>query len=93
MLSKSDVDGLLTTFFRESLTDFTIVALNETRFERALDLVLADNLRTLDSLQLAAALDVAGDLQTSFVCADRHLLTVAEAHGLEPIDPAADSPV
>ena len=93
VLSKSDVDGLITAFFRESLTDFTIVALNETRFERALDLVLADNLRTLDSLQLAAALDVAGDLAASFVCADRHLLTVAEAHGLETIDPTADSPV
>jgi len=93
VLSKSDVDGLLTTFFRESLTDFTIITLNETRFERALDLVLTDDLRTLDSLQLAAALDVAGDLAASFVCADRHLLTVAEAHGLETIDPTVDSSV
>lgn len=49
-LSKSDVDGLLTAFFRESLESFTIVALDETRFERALDLVLSEDLRTLDSL-------------------------------------------
>lgn len=92
-LSESAVDGLLTAFFRESLEDFTIVALDETRFERALDLVLTDDLRTLDSLQLAAAIDVSADLESVFVCSDRELATVADAHGLETIDPTSDHPL
>lgn len=92
-LSKSDVDDLLTAFFRESLEQFTIVPLNETRFERALDLVLRDDLRTLDSLQLAAALDVAADLELTFVCADRKLVSVAANNGLESINPTESNPL
>ncbi|WP_255192176.1 type II toxin-antitoxin system VapC family toxin [Natronobeatus ordinarius] len=92
-LSNSDVDGLLTAFFRESLENFTIVALDETRFERALELVLGDDLRTLDSLQLAAALDVATDLECTFVCADRELVAVADSHGLEAVDPTDGDPL
>ncbi|MCL9812045.1 type II toxin-antitoxin system VapC family toxin [Natranaeroarchaeum aerophilus] len=92
-LSRSDVDRLLTVFFRESLEEFTIVALDETRFEQALDLVLEDDLRTLDSLQLAAALEVNADLECQFVCADDDLISVADTHGLETIDPTADDPL
>lgn len=51
-LSATSVEQLLAAFFGEALDRFTIVALDETRFENALDLVLTDDLRTLDSLQL-----------------------------------------
>lgn len=88
-LSESEVDGLLTAFFEEALERFTLVALDETRFERALDLVLEADLRTLDSLQLAAALDVNDELDVTFVCADRDLVAVANDRGLDAIDPTA----
>ncbi|MDR5657384.1 type II toxin-antitoxin system VapC family toxin [Halodesulfurarchaeum sp. HSR-GB] len=92
-LSPDDVDGLLTIFFEEALETFVVVPLDETRYETALDIVLEDDLRTLDSLQLAAALDIGADLELTFVSADRDLNEVATLRGLETLDPAAqDSP-
>jgi uncharacterized protein len=49
---------------------------------------LAIRLRTLDALQLAAALDLKGrGLVSDFVCSDRGLLSVASAEGLSVLDP------
>lgn len=56
--------------------------------EAALDLVLTDDLRTLDSIQLAAVLAVGEeypDLQ--FVTADRELGDVANEAGLDTTIP------
>lgn len=89
-LSPGDVDGLLTVFFEEALETFVVVPLDETRYETALDLVLEDDLRTLDSLQLAAALDIGADLELAFVCADRDLNEVATQRGLDTLDPVVD---
>ena len=89
-LSPGDVDGLLTVFFEEALETFVVVPLDETRYETALGLVLEDDLRTLDSLQLAAALDIGADLELAFVCADRDLNEVATQRGLDTLDPVVD---
>jgi predicted nucleic acid-binding protein len=87
------VDGLLSAFFHEALADFRIVPMEEALFEHSFDLVLEDDLRTLDSLQLSAALSVHDDVETlSFVCADAELISVADAAGLDTMDPTADSP-
>jgi hypothetical protein len=52
------------------------------------DLVLDDNLRTLDSPQLAAALTIpTPNPDLTFVCADEKLVNVAEKHGLSIKNP------
>jgi uncharacterized protein len=71
---------------------FTIVRLLARHFKEAERLIrqhgLAVQLRTLDALQLAVALDLkARGFVTHFVCSDQRLLSVASAEGLSVIDP------
>ncbi|WP_254663387.1 type II toxin-antitoxin system VapC family toxin [Haladaptatus sp. W1] len=54
-ISRKEVDSLLAAFFDEALADFQIVPLDEQLFDYAFGLILEDNLRTFDSLQLSAA--------------------------------------
>lgn len=62
--------------------------MNETTFEIAFDLVLEDDLRTLDSLQLGAAVELARpDHDLTFICADNELVEAAEGHGLSTLNP------
>lgn len=83
-ITSGDVDRLLSSFFEEALAEFVILPMDESFSETALDLVLQSNLRTLDSLQLAAALSIVTETSTPvFVCADRELADVAAEHGLE----------
>jgi predicted nucleic acid-binding protein len=87
------VDSLLSAFFAEALADFHILPMEEALFEYSFDLVLDDDLRTLDSLQLSAALSLRDDIETlSFVCADAELVSVADSAGLDTFDPTTDSP-
>lgn len=58
---------------------------------RAFDLVLEDDLRTLDSLQLGAALELkTTDIEITFVCADEKLVDVARKHNLPAMNPAVE---
>ncbi|PSQ48316.1 PIN domain-containing protein [Halobacteriales archaeon SW_12_67_38] len=92
-ISGNAVDGLLSAFFHEALADFRIIPMEEALFEYSFDLVLEDDLRTLGSLQLSAALSVHDDIEAlSFVCADAELVSVADAAGLGTTDPTADPP-
>lgn len=60
-------------------------------FEVALDLVLEEDLRTLDALQLGAALYIEqAGTDLTFVSADRKLVTVAADHGLITLNPTTD---
>lgn len=91
-ISEDAVDGLLSAFFDEALADFHILPMEEALFEYSFDLVLDDDLRTLDSLQLSAALSLYDDVEAlSFVCADAELVSVAGSAGLDTIDPITDS--
>lgn len=82
------MEGLVAGFFAEALDEFVIAPLADVPQERSLDLVLVDDLRTLDSLQLATALDLAESVQDlQFVCADRQLVAVAANHGLDTVVP------
>jgi predicted nucleic acid-binding protein len=79
---------LLATFFDEALSSFLIVPTDESLFGQSFELVLEDDLRTLDSLQLSAALDIAAATdEFRFVCADSELCSVASNRGLETINP------
>lgn len=55
-ISEAEMNGLLGEFFREALDDFLLVPLEESALKFSFDLVLEDDLRTLDSLQLSAAM-------------------------------------
>ena len=87
------VDELLAAFFDEALSDFLIVSTEEALFTHSFDLILEDDLRTLDSLQLSAALAVAEEVENiAFVSADRELVSVASSRNLEAINPDTDNP-
>jgi predicted nucleic acid-binding protein len=71
---------------------FHVVRLTSTLFRAAEQLVRrlspAQNLRTLDALQLAVALDLRSrGLVTQFVCADQRLCTIAAGEGLIVVNP------
>ena len=89
-ITSDDVSRLLSSFFEEALAEFTILPMDDSFSETALDLVLRSDLRTLDSLQLAAALSIVTETSTPvFVCADRQLADVAAERGLETRHPSS----
>lgn len=87
-IDPSQVDRLLGAFFEEALSEFDILPMSESLYGFSFDLVIEDDLRTLDSLQLSAALSTATEESSpTFVCADRELIAVAEDRGLETVNP------
>jgi predicted nucleic acid-binding protein len=87
------VDDLLAAFFEEALSEFLIVPTEDAIFAHSFDLVLDDDLRTLDSLQLSAAMAVADEVEDfAFVCADQELSAVAQSRNLETLNPDTDDP-
>lgn len=89
-IGENDMNALLASFFREALDDFVIVPMDESIQQFSFDLILEDDLRTLDSLQLSAALSISGeDIEVVFVSADRELVSVAENWGLGTVVPSS----
>jgi len=87
-ISESALDSLLAAFFEEALSDFIILPMEESIQEFSFSLILKDDLRTLDSLQLSAALSItAEDTNVTFVSADSDLISVADRRGLDTINP------
>lgn len=87
-ISNDQRDGLLVSFFEEATEQYIVIPVDESVFENAFDLVLEDDLRTLDSLQLAAALALpTPNPEITFVCADETLVGVAKQHGLSTNNP------
>lgn len=87
-LAREDVDVLLGSFFEEALDQFVLIPMEESILQFSFDLVLEDDLRTLDSLQLAAGLAVDAEVEKMvFVCADSDLVATAEDRGLETVNP------
>jgi len=83
-LDEWEMMALVGEFFRESLQDFVVLPLEESLIGFSFDLVLDDDLRTLDSLQLSAGLVVAEELDNvTFVTSDEDLATVASGRGLD----------
>lgn len=89
-ISESEMKQLIGVFFRESLDRFGILPMEESLSNFSLGLVLEDDLRTLDSLQLSAGLSLAQEVDdVVFVTADDELADVGERHGLETLVPQA----
>lgn len=81
-------DDLLTAFFRGATGPFTVIPVDDAAYELAFDLVLEDDLRTLDALQLGTALDLERSItDMTFVCADWNPIDVASGRNLPTIDP------
>ena len=59
-LTERQRDDVLIAFFEEATEQYTLIPIEAPVFELAFDLVLEDDRRTLDALQLGAALDAAG---------------------------------
>ena len=89
-LSEEELPLLVANFYHEALGNFLVVPLDDVTLEHTLDLVLEGDLRTLDSLQLSAALSFAGAVdELQFVCSDRELATTASALDSEAVHKSA----
>ncbi|MDY6774094.1 MAG: type II toxin-antitoxin system VapC family toxin [Candidatus Nanohaloarchaea archaeon] len=87
-IGEGEMNVLLSEFFREALHDFVILPVGETMHGDAFDRILEDDLRTLDSLQFAAARVSREELDSfRFVSADSDLVEVARKHGMDTINP------
>lgn len=88
-IDESEMLALVSAFFRESLDEFVIVSLEESRIRFSFDLILDDDLRTLDSLQLSTGLVVSEEVgNVTFVTATEELASVASKRGLEVVNPS-----
>jgi len=88
-VTESEMQQLLSVFFREALDEFVIIPLEESLLTFSFDLVLEDDLRTLDSLQLSAGLSITEEMSDiQFATADTDLADVARERGLATVVPA-----
>jgi predicted nucleic acid-binding protein len=76
----------LSSFSTDLLADFWIIDLERSQIYKSRDLIIRYGLRTLDGLQLAAALSVS-TLKPVFVCSDNRLLDAAVGEGLDVYNP------
>ena len=90
-LSEEAMDGLLSSFFQEALEEFLILPLEESILQFSFELILEDDLRTLDSLQLSAAISIEPEIEDfRFVCADSDLVSIAQKRGLSTVNPVEE---
>ncbi len=66
--------------------DFTILPVSQKTLNKAYQIVDADDLRTLDAIQLATAILYSNKID-QLVAADQRLLSAAENNNLDTIDP------
>jgi predicted nucleic acid-binding protein len=85
-ISTSAMQDTLAQFASDILQQLIVVGFRSGFIQRAKDLVLRHNLRTLDSLQLAAVLEFSL-LSPVFACADEALCEAAESVGLTTLNP------
>jgi predicted nucleic acid-binding protein len=87
-ISESEMEQLISVFFQEALDEFVILPLEESLLNFSFELVLEDDLRTLDSMQLSAALSLAQEMEDLvFVTADEDLAKIGKRHTLETVVP------
>jgi predicted nucleic acid-binding protein len=80
------MENALAQFARDVLSELIVVELTSKLVRRARRLILEYDLRTLDALQLASALEFRM-LNPTFVCADAKLRDAAQAAGMTVINP------
>ena len=92
-LSSAQVDGSVRSFRYDLGTQYQVIEFSRELAETAGQLVRKHPLRAYDAVQLASALRVQLDLvqaqapPLTFICADDHLLAVAQAEGLRTDNP------
>lgn len=85
-ITASAMKNALAQFARDVLSELIVADLTSNIVRQARELVLAHNLKTLDALQLAFALEFQV-LKPIFVCADARLRDAAQAAGLTVLNP------
>jgi predicted nucleic acid-binding protein len=85
-IEQERMNRLLSTFFEEAIEDFVIVPIEESFMKYSFSLILAEDLRTLDGLQLSAAITVNQE-NLKFISADKKLNEVAKEQELETHNP------
>lgn len=86
-ITESKMNQLLGKFFDEALTDFVILPRDEALMQHSIDLVLENDLRTLDSVRLSTALSLPEENDVVLISADRELVSTAEQRGITTINP------
>ena len=86
-ITEEEMNALLSEFFNEALKDFVIVPLEESLLQFSFNLVVEEDLRTLDSLQLSAALSIKAEDKVRFICADSELVSTARENDLNAVNP------
>jgi len=79
------MNNALAVFAANVLREIIVAGFRSSFVQQAQQLVLCHGLRTLDALQLAAALEL-HLLSPVFLCADERLRLVAETTGLAVLD-------
>lgn len=83
-ISQGQMVELVGAFFTEAMEVFVVLPLDDSLARYSFELVLEDDLRTLDSLQLSAGLVASEEIaDLTFVTADRELAAIAADHGLD----------
>lgn len=82
------MNDALARFANDVLSDWVVAAFRSGFIQQARELVLRRGIRTLDALQLTAALAFSG-VSPVFVCADARLRQAAAEEGLAVLDPEA----
>jgi len=85
-ITASAMKNALAQFARDVLSELIVADLTSNLVRRARELVLEHNLKTLDALQPAFALEFQV-LKPTFVCADARLRDAAQAAGLTVLNP------
>lgn len=85
-ITATDMNNTLARFAESVLRNLIVVGFRSGFIQRARDLVLKHDLRTLDAFQLAAALEFE-PLSPIFVCADDRLSDVARTVGFTVLNP------
>ena len=83
-MSKDELEALLTNFFLDAVERFILLDMDNSYIKSGINLILKRGIRTLDALQLSAAIElkeIVGAEQMVFVCSDKKLLRAAEEEG------------
>lgn len=85
-ITQDDLDLVLSKFYADIMEQLTVIGIDDSHIISSLELILKHNLKALDSLQLAIALELS-DLDLIFVSADSKLCETAEKERLKVVNP------
>lgn len=87
IISKSKYKRIFEIFFSDVESRYIPVPLSDDLIIKTVEIIERHNLRTLDALHLAVAVDLCPEQECIFVSADRKLLDAAKNEGFETLNP------